>query len=355
MNQNRKGPQMKLIPRQLSRRSLYGTVAVAALIAVAVVVVNLDSATAQDTGRSAYDIVDTTAAVESANWSEGVTITVDEQANTFRFESNGIPSHGFADQYLIPNNPNEQPFSDKPASAFTVANSADYFTASTVETDITTLPTYVDTVTDTTLGRIGVVISGAQLFNDYEDFERTNVALNDQVTHDHVSFVDECNGHTLVDGTSYHYHGVPLCITETLDQAGEHSLMIGVLEDGFPVYGNQGQSGATVTNADLDECSGHVGITPEFPDGIYHYHLTADEAPYTIDCYHGEVEVTAMQGGPNGGAPDFAAAATTLGVSETALISALGGSMPPDFEAAAQELGISVDDLRNALPAPGVR
>nr|WP_306267430.1 YHYH protein [Pararhizobium sp. IMCC3301] len=207
-------------------------------------------------------------------------------------------------------------------------------------------------MTDTSLGRIGVALSGAQIFNDYENPERSVVAMDDNVIHDHVPFVDECNGHTLVNGTNYHYHGIPVCISDSLDQSGEHSIMIGVLEDGFPVYGNKGQAGAIVTDDVLDECSGHVDVTPEFPDGIYHYHLTADEAPYMIDCYHGEVEIVSSQGGPGGGGLDFAALAEELGVSQNELIDALGTSMPPNFEAAAESLGISVEDLRAAMPGP---
>ncbi|MEP1963389.1 YHYH protein [Tateyamaria sp.] len=329
----------------MSNKVLYGTAATAVLIAAATL--TFSTSVTQDAG------INTAAAVAAANWADNVTITVNEAENTFRFESDGIPSHGFADQYLIPIDPTNQPFSDKTASAFTVANSATDFPESPVDTTITTLPIYTDDLTDTSLGQIGVAITGAQIFNDYENMERTVVALDDQVIHDHVAFLDACNGHTLVDGTSYHYHGIPVCITDSLDQADAHSVMIGVLSDGFPVYGNHDQAGAIVTNADLDECSGHFGITPEFPEGIYHYHLTADEAPYMIDCYHGEVEVAANAGGPPGsGRPDFAAVATELGVSERDLMDALGTSMPPDFDAAAVALGISSDTLRNAMPAP---
>lgn len=335
-------------------RPFAGLALVAALAVSSTSLLTITSASAQEVGTSATGVVDTSSAVAAAQWSDNVTITVDDEAKTFRFVSNGIPSHGFAEKYLIPTDPTDQPFKDKPADFFNVVNSADYFTETTVDTEITTVPTYVDTVTDTSLGRIGVALSGAQLFNDYEDFQRSNVALDDQVTHDHVSFVDECNGHTLVDGTNYHYHGVPVCITASLDQAGEHSIMIGVLEDGFPVYGNQGQAGALVTNSDLDACSGHVDATPEFPEGIYHYHLTADEAPYMIDCYHGEIEVASTQGAPGagGGGLDFAAVAARLGVTQADLINALGTSMPPDFEAAAEALGITLEELQAALPAP---
>jgi len=303
------------------------------------------SATAQETG------VDTASAVATAAWSDNVTVTIDADANTFRFESDGMPSHGFEDHYMIPTDPSDQPFSDKPAEFFDIVNSADYFTKSPVETTITTLPVYIETATDTSLGRIGVAITGAQIFNDYENAERTVVAQDDQVIHDHVAFLDACNGHTLVNGRDYHYHGIPVCITGDLDAGDAHSVMIGVLEDGFPVYGNFGAGGAMMTNADLDECSGHFGEAPEFSDGIYHYHLTADEAPYMIDCYHGVIEQTAAMG-PGGGGPDFAAVSGTLGVGEVDLMNALGTTMPPDFDTAAEALGIGVDDLRAALPAP---
>lgn len=302
-------------------------------------------ATAQDTPR-----VDTSAAVASAEWADNVSITVDDTADTFTFQSNGIPDHGFAEQYLIPTDPTDQPFSDKPAEFFDVVNSVDYFVQSPIDTTITTLPIYSYEVTDTSLGRIGVALSGAQIFNDYEDFERMVTAQDDQVIHDHVAFLDECNGHTLVDGSDYHYHGIPVCLTVRLDVEGEHSYMLGVLEDGFPVYANQDLNGVEIGSDELDECSGHVGPTPEFPNGTYHYHLTADEAPYMIDCYHGEIEQAARPMG--GGGPDLTEAATALGVSVDTLRDALGGGGPPDFDAAAETLGISVDELMAVMPAP---
>jgi hypothetical protein len=305
----------------------------------------LSPANAQDTSS-----VDTRAPVASADWAENVIITFDDTADTFTFKSNGIPDHGFAEQYLIPTDPTDQPFSDKPAEFFNVVNSADYFVETPIDTTITTTPAYSEEVTETSLGRIGVSLSGAQIFNDYEDRERAVVAQDDQVIHDHVAFLDACNGHTLVDGSGYHYHGIPVCLTVRLDVEGEHSYMLGVLEDGFPVYANQDLNGEEIGSDELDECSGHVGPTPEFPDGIYHYHLTADEAPYMIDCYHGEIE---QASGPTGsGGPDLTEAATALGVSVDTLRDALGGGGPPDFDAAAETLGISVDALMAVLPAP---
>ncbi len=288
---------------------------------------------------------DTSAAIADANWSDNVTITLNAEEDTFRYQSDGLPASGPADAYLVPEDPSTMPFNDDPPESFFTL-SGDEIQETPIDTTITTEPVLAATPTATDLGQIGVAIDGARIFNDYEDRERQVVALNDNVIHDHAAFVDECNGHPLGDGTTYHYHGVPLCISDEIDQEGTHSFMIGVLQDGFPVYADQGLDGSTVTNADLDECGGHIEATPEFPDGIYHYHLTADEAPYSIDCYAGEVEVAAR-----GGRPDFGAVAETLGISEAELVEALGDG-PPDFEAASEALGISVEELRQALPPP---
>jgi hypothetical protein len=39
-------------------------------------------------------------------------------------------------------------------------------------------------------------------------------------------------------------------------------------------------------SGDLDECNGRVGVTPEFPEGIYHYFAT-DTYPYFQRCLTG--------------------------------------------------------------------
>lgn len=56
------------------------------------------------------------------------------------------------------------------------------------------------------------------------------------------------------------------------------------------------------------------------------------------------------QGGM-GGPPDLSEAAETLGVTEEALLEALGGP-PPDFAAAAEKLGISEEEIMEVMPAP---
>lgn len=264
-----------------------------------------DDTSEESSSAAAGDSWDTTAGVEAAQWGDNVTITTGGES--FQFESDGIPNHELPDQFLVP-----QEGSFTPPVSEDEVNATDTDVAvveSPVDETITLSPTYIDETSDTNLGLIGVVISGAQLFNDYEDTDRSFVAVDDNFSVDGVFFVDSCNGHPLAlnaDGTgqgNYHYHGIPYCLTDIVDLEGEHSSILGFLVDGFPFYGPKGESGVTITSDDLDECSGHLGATPEFPEGIYHYHITEDRSPYTVDCYHGEVEASAggVAGPPPGG------------------------------------------------------
>ncbi len=40
-------------------------------------------------------------------------------------------------------------------------------------------------------------------------------------------------------------------------------------------------------SGDLDECNGRFAVTPEYPDGIYHYHVS-DTWPYVMSCFKGK-------------------------------------------------------------------
>ena len=117
----------------------------------------------------------------------------------------------------------------------------------------------------TPMGVIGVSLNGVPFFNQY-------AAGGSPLTGEINSF-DQYNGHPQMTGV-YHYHIEPLYLTQ---QYGRNALL-GFLLDGFPVYGPE-EDGQTITNADLDDYHGHFGVTADYPDGIYHYHVT-DAAPY---------------------------------------------------------------------------
>lgn len=124
----------------------------------------------------------------------------------------------------------------------------------------------------TPLGPIGVATNGVPLYNQY--------AAGFQVLGSEIISFDRYNGHP--NGQNqYHYHFEPLWLT-----ASSKAAFIGVLLDGFPVYGPQESTGATPT--DLDSCNGHTGTTPDYPTGIYHYHVTS-AVPYIAGCFAGSV------------------------------------------------------------------
>ena len=155
-----------------------------------------------------------------------------------------------------------------------------------------------------------------------------------------------CHAHSGPGGT-YHYHADGNCMHwhpeegETwLDyewpghtSTNTSSEVIGIAFDGFPIYGAYGDAGnGTVEEmtssyrlkagetgyngiddyeyveglGHLDVCNGHFGPTPDFPDGIYHYHSTMVNGdgdmgfPYFLICYRGVVDEALLGGGGNG-------------------------------------------------------
>ncbi|MCX2723147.1 YHYH protein [Roseibium salinum] len=185
--------------------------------------------------------------------------------------------------------------------------------------------------------------------------------------------LDTYNAHVQPDGT-YHYHGIP---TGVLAASGGKSVpaMIGYAADGFPVYGPYGYSDPKRKSAvrklkssyrvksgtrpggpggryngkftqdwtfaagagDLDQCNGRFAVTPEYPEGTYHYVLT-DAFPFIPRCWMGtpdssftRLKARGQRGGMDSGdgrsTVDFA---TLTDNSEAAvtLIQAQGGRPP---------------------------
>lgn len=117
----------------------------------------------------------------------------------------------------------------------------------------------------TPLGAIGVSLNGIPFYNQY--------AGPDQPLTDEVDSFDQYNGHP-TGNSNYHYHVEPLYLTENQGK----DVLIGFLLDGFPVYGPE-EDGDLVSKDDLDNYHGHTHATSDYPDGIYHYHITSDD-PY---------------------------------------------------------------------------
>ena len=239
--------------------------------------------------ESTGDTVSTAAGLQAAKWGSNVTISFEN--GSIRYRSNGIPNHSRQAEYAVPNGGGRVP------NAMTAIAAPDPTVAQNYDFRIPTTPRKAARPTSTSLGTIGVMISGAALFNPYEGDGVTvatasNFTVKNAAGQD-VAFLDTCNGHPTPMG-SYHYHALPPCVTAAVDVAGGPSHLIGIAFDGYPIYGDRDLTGRQLTAADLDQCSGITSPTPEFPEGIYHYVLlNAANATSSIRCFSGEVTLGA--------------------------------------------------------------
>jgi hypothetical protein len=244
----------------------------------------------------------TTAGVKSAKWGKNVQISY--SGNNFNFASNGIPNHARPAEYVLPNAGVMIP---SPTTAYV---GADPTKPQNYKFSIPLNPTKSAKPTSTNLGAIGVMLSGAVLFNPYEGDNKTvatldNFTLKNSKGQD-VAFLDSCNGHPTPMMGQYHYHALPTCITKVVDKTDGPSHLIGVAFDGFPIYGDRAINGSKITVNQLDACNGITSATPEFPKGIYHYVLlNTKDSTSSIRCFTGTSKITmkmpGMPGRPGGG------------------------------------------------------
>lgn len=152
--------------------------------------------------------------------------------------------------------------------------------------------------------------------------------------------LDQNNAHVQPTG-AYHYHGLPTGLMAKLGGDGKKMLLVGSAADGFPIYTSFGHSIATnatsplkkmrsswqlkkgdrsggpggkpdgkftadyeyvAGSGDLDECNGRFGVTPEYPQGIYHYYIT-EEFPQLARQWRGTPDASFFKprdGGPGG-------------------------------------------------------
>jgi YHYH protein len=137
----------------------------------------------------------------------------------------------------------------------------------------------------TNMGPIGIMTTGAQLYNALDALGR------DAAAHE---VLDKCGGHPDPSGT-YHYHAPSACMS---DPGTGHSHLLGYALDGFGIYGVRGTNGSVLSSANLDACHGHSHAVEWNGKTVvmYHYHMTYD-FPYSIGCYRG-TPVATGHGGP---------------------------------------------------------
>ena len=97
--------------------------------------------------------------------------------------------------------------------------------------------------------------------------------------------LDQCFGHPY--SQQYHLHGYSWKCFPNQGTSGP-SPLFGYALDGFGIYGPRGEDGQMITNAQLDQCHGHVAPVDwnGSVQAVYHYHLNR-EYPYSVGCFRG--------------------------------------------------------------------
>ena len=120
---------------------------------------------------------------------------------------------------------------------------------------VSTDPQLASSSTSTSLGPIGIAVSGAAIFNDSEG----NGPLSNAI----VS-IDYAGGH--IGPGVYHYHLEPTPLSSDDDN------LVGIISDGFFIYGRKCNSTGTYPT-DLDDSGGHIAATQHTDEAEYHYHI----------------------------------------------------------------------------------
>ena len=216
-------------------------------------------------------------------------------------------------------------------------------------------------------GAVAVSVNGVPIYGVEEGPGGDAIALHFEyfVEDRQPIFLGHCTSHSA--NVNFHYHYDSQCsvwapgVGETISDYDwtelddtQHSPIIGWAYDGYPIYGMYGNDGnggiKAITSSyeverteengdqgyngiddwnyvagvgDLDECNGRWSVTPEYPEGTYHYvstplsgstKLVTDTdgnqvpmigMPYFLLCYHGVADLDAQpsngQGGGGGG------------------------------------------------------
>ncbi|MBY0238052.1 MAG: YHYH protein [Burkholderiaceae bacterium] len=230
-----------------------------------------------------------------------------------RFTGNGVPDHKVG---AFPNSGNPHTI-----GAITVD-----FATTVTPSVVSSTGTAVDHILGYAMNSVKFDPSTA------ESYQNAGVWKIEALNQTYFKFgTDTNNAHVQPNG-AYHYHGMPEEYITKLGKGTSTMTLVGFAVDGFPIYARYGYktasdagsgvkvmtssyrmkstaaSGRPATSiaamgtftqdyeyvaglGDLDECNGRTGVTPEFPNGIYHYYIT-DSYPYIQRCVKGSASST---------------------------------------------------------------
>lgn len=274
------------------------------------------------------DVVITLAALES-----GHRLSIQEQGQYRVFKSNGLPNH---DTGRFPNRNNPNRISTQSYSLQVPLN-----------------PSERDVPHRDRGYLFGLALSGVPFdpgTAEYWNRDRSSGWRQEAILANGRKSLglDAANAHVQPNG-AYHYHGPPETLIRLLakEQGRTSQVLIGYAADGFPIYNDLGPTdpmdpdspvkplvssyrlkagqrpgngrttgpGGAYTGTytrdyefaqgfgDLDACNGRFGVTPQYPEGIYHYVLT-DTFPFIPRQFKGTPDPSFQRSeGPRGARP----------------------------------------------------
>ena len=126
------------------------------------------------------------------------------------------------------------------------------------------------------LASIGITVNGLAIFN--------NAAAPPDTLAAEASTFDNYQGHPQNTGVYHHHAAVPKVCDSAASTSNtgacSNSALIGIILDGYAIYGQKCDNGTATTSDDftptLDALHGHTAVTQHFSTATYHYHYTSD-------------------------------------------------------------------------------
>ncbi|MFT5680337.1 MAG: hypothetical protein ACI8RZ_001243 [Myxococcota bacterium] len=177
-------------------------------------------------------------------------ITIYASGDEITIETDGLPDH--TSPYW---SPDHELYVDPTVADEVVPGYIDDFSGSYTLT-VPASPEKASASSSTSLGPIGIAVSGAPIYNDEEG--------QSQPIDSAIGGLDYTGAHT--GPQSYHYH------LETTAWSQDDEELIGIIADGFLLYGRKCNSTGGHPD-DLDDSGGHTATTQHSESEIYHYHI----------------------------------------------------------------------------------
>ncbi len=172
-------------------------------------------------------------------------VSLTNETGAVRAAADGLPTH--RSNYFRETDPCWEEYT-------AATQNPNFITAQSYTIDFPSAPS--STATAMTGAVVGLALDGVPIYGNF-------AAPGDDIFTEALTF-DRCGAHPQRAG-SYHYHSEPYALSY------DDSRFIGVIRDGYPIYGRRDPDGSVP--ADLDAQGGHTSATLHSVTPVYHYHV----------------------------------------------------------------------------------